>query len=1166
MRTITKLLALSAIGLLAFVSASKLQAQAVGQWDFNSSNLTATVGATLGDMTYNDGTTAAVTQFGTTTGLGISNILGTNAIVMGFPAATNGMGYQVPTPPANGGGSTTVNQYTYILDVYYPTASSGKIRPLIRTYASGGTEEYIVIDATGAIGPAVVGSGGVTSPGVGNLLPNTWYRIAISVTAGGTIRVYTNGVAVGSFGGDLVDRYFALTANSTALVLGTTSTNAALGYVNSIQLRDSVLSAGQIAALGAASAPGIPLVIPPVPSFIASRSPDVAQTGVSQAPAINIVLDQGDTTVSSGTIQLRLDGVIVPATVTPTPPTYTIAYTVTNRLDPLSVHTLVLTYSDSVAGSKTNTWTFTVKDYQVVTLPTPFYFENFESLTENPTNGIALPAGWTVQNQTGADQPGLDLANLRSDTYKDWALVSATRIGGFDANKTNTPTIILNGVELSGLASGNLMYAESDSRGGNPGEYQELYTANINCTGRSNVFVAWNSLYMQNQDNMDLCEYSVDNGANWLPVIYYLQFPGDAQSAEPDIRYTNGMIDCCSPRQYVNVTNYVANSGGTFNRIDDNRNWSPDIPTHATNYGIYVKAPINSSINSYVKARINDDTLDGKRIEVVRLPAADNAATVKFRFLNTGTASWFWGIDNLGLYEINTPVISTHPASLTIAAGTGTNLSVVASSPSPLSYQWQHAGTNISNGGHYSGVTNATLTLSNVDTNDAGAYRVKVSNSSGFVFSNPGILTVVTIPTVITQPISAVVSAGYPASFSALGFGGLPLSYQWLRNGSPVGGATGTNLSFASTDATNTGNYTVVITNSYGSVTSRVARLTVVTVPVTNNLVVYLKFDGNYNDSSGRGNNATPVGSPTFVAGKIGNAMQYTDGDSGSSINYVTLDNPVGTHPTDLRMVADVSFSISFWYKVPVGNRHGDPAIVANKDWDSGSNDGFSIFNSGSGLQWNYTEVNDGINLNTRKDSGGTSPGIEDGNWHHCLVVFDRGANGDTYVDGNLVKTLPLATPSPGGFYAPTTIDNDPPVVRTRTATGAWNIGTDGSGLYSTVGGGHDGPGISVTNAMIDDVGVWRRAISPQEALAIYNGGNAGQTLAQAVVPLSKLTISLSGGNVNFSWAGGTGIRLQKKTGSIVGGTWTDIISTLGNSTHSEAITATPTFYRLFKP
>jgi hypothetical protein len=1156
MKTKRSLRLCSAITVASLFVVASIHAQPFGQWDFNSSNLTATVGS---DLTFLDGTGGATdlnTAFGTNTSFGISAIGGTNAIIMRFPAATNGMGYNMPTPAANGGGST-VNQYTYILDVFYPAASSAKIRPLIRTYALGATEEYLIVDATGAVGPAVLGSGGINGPFVGGLQPDTWIRLGVVVTAGGSTRVYTNGVEMGSFTGGALNGFLALDQNSTALILATTGTNAALGYVNSIQLRDVALSAGQMAAIGPASAAGIPTVIPPVPSFIASRTPGIGATGVSEEPVINVVLDQGDTTITGGSVQLYLDGAAV-GTVTPTLPTYAVDYTVPPRLDPLSTHTLKLTWNDSVVGNKTNTWTFTVKNYQVVILPAPFYFQDFDSLTENATNGVALPSGWSVQNQTAAETAGFDLANRGSDSYKDWILITASRFSGWDANRTALPTIILNGTKLTTLASGNLLWTESDSRcGGCNGQFSDLFTGPISCTGRSNVFVAFKSIYMQNQDNMNFMEYSVDGGVNWLPVLYYFMYPGDAQEPQPDIiYYTNGPL-----AGTIDVTN-------TFGRIDNNRNWSPDTsPVHATNYGSYIKAPINNNLIPAIMARLNDDNLDGKRIEVIRLAAADNKADVRFRLNANGTSSWFWGIDDFGLYEITTPVFTTQPANATVAAGTGTNFTVVVSSPTAVSYQWQHAGTNVSNSGHYSGVTTATLTVSNADPNDAGSYRCKAVNASGPATSNPANLTVVTVPTITTQPNSAVVSDGYPVSFSGVGFGGLPLTYQWRRNGTPVGGNS-TSFSLASAHVTDAGDYTLVVTNSFGSVTSRVARLSVVNVPVTNGLVVHLKFDGDYTDSSGHGNNGTPVGSPAIAAGKIGSAMQYTDADGGASLNYVTMDNPVGTHPADLRMGTNTSFSVSFWYKVPPGNRHGDPALVSNKDWDSGGNTGFVIFNSGSGLQWNYTEVNDGVNANSRKDSGGTSPGLEDGNWHHCLVSFQRGGGAFAYVDGSLVKYLTLATANPaGGNFDPTTIDNDPSNPRTRTATGAWNIGEDGSGLYTTVGGGHDGPGISVTNAMVDDLGIWRRAVSPQETLAIYNGGQAGLNLAQLgqVASGGILTATLSGPNLNFSWVGATGLRLQKSV-NVNPTSWSDVIGTTGASAYSEPATNTRSFYRLFKP
>ncbi len=1116
---IPRLLALAVIGAVA-LSAPKLRA-AVGQWDFNSSNLTATVGSTLADMTY-VGATAASTTFGTT------NINGTNAIVMGFPAATNGLGYRMPTPAANFG--STVNQYTYILDVFYPTASDGKIRPLIQTEDGThlGSQQFIVIDSTGGIGPRSIGPSGVNGPYVGTIAPNTWYRIAISVTAGGTIRVYTNGVAVGSFSGGAADGFFALDPGTSALVLADTSTNAAAaaGFVNSIQIRDSALNAGQVAALGSASASGIPLVIPPVPSFIDSRTPDVGQTGVSQVPAINVVLNQGDTVVNSGTIQLKLDGAVVGATVTPSSPTYTVTYTVPSRLDPLSVHTLSLIYSDSVAGLKTNTWTFTVKDYQVVTLPAPFYFENFDSLTENATPGVALPAGWSVSNQTAPGTAGFDLNDRNSDSYKDWILVSNSRFNGWDGNRTNIPTIIVNGTELTTLTSGNLLWAEADSRCGSCyGQFADLFTAPISCVGRSNVFVAFKSIYMQNQDNMNFMEYTVDNGANWLPVLYmFNQTP---------------FLDAVAPTLPGNTI------ATTFGTVSPSRNWTPNPapdPVHATNYGIYISAPINNSLIPYVKGRIDDSDTDGKRIEMVRLPAADGQASVRFRLNANGTSAWFWGIDDFGLYEINTPVITAQPASTSVAAATVGTLTVTASSPSALSYQWQHDGTNISNGGHYSGVTTATLTISNADPNDAGAYKVKVTNTSGFVFSSLATVTVVTVPIVTTQPVSKVVSEGYSASFSVAGFGGLPLTYTWYKGASIVG--SGTSLSFPSTSTSDSANYTAVIANSYGSVTSKVARLSVSAggVGVTNNLVVHLKFDGDALDSSGHGNNGTPVGSPTFAAlGKIGNALTYANTGGSVNPNYVTLG-----YPADLKFGNTVDFSVSFWTKYI--DQTSDPVFISNSDWDSSSNIGWGIFmQDGGNIRVKLTGTPRGSG--NRTDTSST-PNLRDNTWHHVLVTYQQGGVMNTMIDGSLISSLvnistgsvDTDNSSLGGS------DVGPHVV---------NIGQDGAGDYSA--------GV-LTNAMMDDLGIWRRAVSPQEALAIYNAGQAGQSLSLVVAPalLSTLSVSFTGNNVNFTWAGGTGIRLQKS--SPLGGIWSDIGSTLGNSSHSEAMTGAPTFYRLYKP
>ncbi|MBO0724436.1 MAG: immunoglobulin domain-containing protein, partial [Blastocatellia bacterium] len=89
--------------------------------------------------------------------------------------------------------------------------------------------------------------------------------------------------------------------------------------------------------------------------------------------------------------------------------------------------------------------------------------------------------------------------------------------------------------------------------------------------------------------------------------------------------------------------------------------------------------------------------------------------------------------------EVNTPpAITTQPVSQTAPAGSDVTFSVVASGAAPLAYQWQKDGADVP------GATGAALTLTNVQTSDAGSYSVVVSNSLGDVTSDPATLTVTT--------------------------------------------------------------------------------------------------------------------------------------------------------------------------------------------------------------------------------------------------------------------------------------------------------------------------------------------------------------------------------------------------------------------------------------
>lgn len=263
MKTIRALRLSGAMIVATLIATVPLFAQPFGQWDFNSGNLTATVGASLAYADGGGGPTETGTTFGSTAALGIPAINGTSALVMRFPGATGGMGFNMPTPPPNGRGSF-VDNYSLILDVLYPLTSDLKPRPILET---DDNTINTVLGTDLAVGPNNgVGLVGGTFDGAIN--PNTWYRIGLVVETN-KVSAYINGALVGSQNAQ-GDRLI-LVPNSIARLLAESLTNtAAGGYVNSIQLRDVALSGSQMQALGGASADGIPQVIPAIPSFVVS--------------------------------------------------------------------------------------------------------------------------------------------------------------------------------------------------------------------------------------------------------------------------------------------------------------------------------------------------------------------------------------------------------------------------------------------------------------------------------------------------------------------------------------------------------------------------------------------------------------------------------------------------------------------------------------------------------------------------------------------------------------------------------------------------------------------------------------------------------------------------------------------------------------------------------
>jgi len=143
-----------------------------------------------------------------------------------------------------------------------------------------------------------------------------------------------------------------------------------------------------------------------------------------------------------------------------------------------------------------------------------------------------------------------------------------------------------------------------------------------------------------------------------------------------------------------------------------------------------------------------------------------------------------------------------------------------------VTYQWAFNGTNIA------GATNASLTLTNVSAAQEGYYNFVVSSAGNnltssnayFYLVTPPIITTQTLPTNMTVVFQTNVALNVAATAPGT-TNGFPLGYKWQFNGTNIPSASTSNYIF-NAGVNSSGNYSVIVTNAAGSVTSLVWQVT----------------------------------------------------------------------------------------------------------------------------------------------------------------------------------------------------------------------------------------------------------------------------------------------------------------------------------------------------
>lgn len=148
----------------------------------------------------------------------------------------------------------------------------------------------------------------------------------------------------------------------------------------------------------------------------------------------------------------------------------------------------------------------------------------------------------------------------------------------------------------------------------------------------------------------------------------------------------------------------------------------------------------------------------------------------------------------------------------------------------------------IAAGNNYANCFHDIQTGNNIGTNTPGLFHAVANYDLASGLGTPNGMNLInalapSAPYFLTEPASQTVASGSSVVLEATASGSFPLSFQWQFNGvnlaasANVSGVTSNILNIVSATTNNSGNYRLVVNNSYGAVTSSIAVLNVGTAP-----------------------------------------------------------------------------------------------------------------------------------------------------------------------------------------------------------------------------------------------------------------------------------------------------------------------------------------------
>jgi subtilase family serine protease len=333
-------------------------------------------------------------------------------------------------------------------------------------------------------------------------------------------------------------------------------------------------------------------------------------------------------------------------------------------------------------------------------------------------------------------------------------------------------------------------------------------------------------------------------------------------------------------------------------------------------------------------------------------------------------------------------------------------------------------------------------------------------------------------PTITTQPTNFVVSVGNDASFSVTANSPVPVTYQWYGASSTLG-ATNSTLTLTNVQLSAAGSYYVVVSNTFGYVTSSNATLTVnppSCMPAASNLISWWAGETNTLDGWGANHGFVTNGAISYTDGKVNAAFHYGSG------GYVEI--PASS---SLNVGRGPGFTLEGWIR---------PADLVNQrplfEWQfDGTEVGVHFWTSAiGGAGCLYANI---VDTNNVAHSFFSAPGLLNSRYQHVALTYDNASGAASiYWNGTLVANTNL------GSITPKTTANL--LLGERTGPG-------GSSQFNYTGD-------------LDEMSVYGRSLSQSEIQTIYNASSAGKCIVPRppiIVQQPTNQISPVGGSASFS-------------------------------------------------